>query len=210
MDAFARDEDFLINIGLHKADILAGLVAERKPRVIVELGGYVGYSALLFGEVARKAAAAAGRAAPRVLSIEAEPLFAAIAMSLVDLAGLSDVVRVVTGKASGEVRRLQAAKELEAVDLLFLDHVEKLYLADFEECRKLGLLQSGAMVVADNVLVPGAPEYREYVRAQPDLESHGVVGLIIPGDKKVNTPRGRIQDVQELTAQDEMEITLVK
>lgn len=43
MDEFAAQEDFLINIGPDKADKLAGLIREHRPRVLVELGGYVGY-----------------------------------------------------------------------------------------------------------------------------------------------------------------------
>ncbi len=38
------------------------------------------------------------------------------------------------------------------------------------------------MIVADNVVRPGAPEYRELVRRHPGLKSDGVRGLIQPGD----------------------------
>lgn len=42
MDEFAAREDFLINIGPEKAGKLAVLVREHRPRVLVELGGYIG------------------------------------------------------------------------------------------------------------------------------------------------------------------------
>lgn len=43
MAEFAAKEDFLINIGPDKASKLAALIREHRPRVLVELGGYIGY-----------------------------------------------------------------------------------------------------------------------------------------------------------------------
>ena len=43
IDHFAMKEEFLINIGPHKAGLLEDLIRTNKPRVIVELGGYVGF-----------------------------------------------------------------------------------------------------------------------------------------------------------------------
>ena len=69
--------------------------------------------------------------------------------------------------------------------MLFLDHVEDLYVADFQICAGLGLLRKEALAVADNVVRPGAPEYRQFVRGDPSLESWGVRGLIMPGEFEV-------------------------
>jgi catechol O-methyltransferase len=49
-------------------------------------------------------------------------------------------------------------------------------------CEELDLLKKGAVIVADNVVRPGAPDYREMVRNHPGLKSEGVRGLIQPGD----------------------------
>lgn len=78
--------------------------------------------------------------------------------------------------------------------MLFLDHVEDLYVADFKVCEELGLLKEGALVVGDNVVRPGAPEYRKYVREHPGLSSKGVRGLIQPGDFEVCVPVNRNGD----------------
>lgn len=43
MDEFAAQEDFLINIGPDKAEKLTDLLREYRPRVVVEVGTYVGY-----------------------------------------------------------------------------------------------------------------------------------------------------------------------
>lgn len=44
MDEFAAQEDFLINIGSDKARILSNFIREHKPKVLLELGTYVGYA----------------------------------------------------------------------------------------------------------------------------------------------------------------------
>ncbi|OQD96633.1 hypothetical protein PENSOL_c015G04812 [Penicillium solitum] len=70
------------------------------------------------------------------------------------------------------------------IDLLFMDHDEALYEPDVKLAEKLGFLdKEGALVIADNVLRPGAPEYRSYMRKNPRLsKSWGLPGFIVPGD----------------------------
>jgi catechol O-methyltransferase len=52
------------------------------------------------------------------------------------------------------------------LDFLFLDHDKDAYLADLQSILDRGWLRTGSIVVADNVKVPGAPKYREYMRRQ--------------------------------------------
>ncbi|KAJ5663978.1 S-adenosyl-L-methionine-dependent methyltransferase [Penicillium longicatenatum] len=188
MDEFAAREDFLINIGSDKGQKVNEMIKKEKPTVLVELGGYVGYSAISFGDAMRQAAGPG--ASVRLWSLEFDPLIASIAMNLIELAGLSEVIKVVVGTAADSLTRLQAEGKLTSIDFLFLDHVEDLYLPDFQLCEKLGLLHSGALVVADNVVRPGAPEYREHVRHHPGVESWGVKGLIMPGEFEVGVSFG--------------------
>lgn len=120
----------------------------------VELGGYVGYSAMLFGAALR---AAGGR---RYVSLERNPEFAAVAASLVGLAGLGAVVDFVFGPSAASLRRLAADGRLAGgIDVLFLDHHRPAYLPDLRLCERLGLLRPGSVVVADNVVRPGNPPY---------------------------------------------------
>ncbi|KAH8658288.1 S-adenosyl-L-methionine-dependent methyltransferase [Xylariales sp. PMI_506] len=181
IDEFSAQHDFLISISSDKGLKVVDLIAKVKPKTFVELGGYLGYSAILFADEMRKSHGS-GAAQIRYWSLEADPLFASIAMNLIDLAGLSDVVKVVTGFADASLKRLVDEKQLGHIDMLFLDHVEKLYHTDLETCEGLGLLKKGAYVVADNVKRPGAPEYRKYVRAHPNLETSVIEGLIVPGN----------------------------
>ena len=44
IDEYGRTKKYLMNVGEDKGKIVADLIAERKPQIMVELGGYVGYS----------------------------------------------------------------------------------------------------------------------------------------------------------------------
>ncbi|KAF4499636.1 catechol O-methyltransferase [Fusarium agapanthi] len=163
MDEFAAQRDFLINIGPEKAEKVAALIAETKPSIFVELGGYVGYSALFLGGALRNAHKD-NQDANNVIywSLEADP--------------------VITGKAADSLRQLKEEGKLEGVDMLFLDHIEDLYVIDLQVAESLGLLKTGSHIVADNVLRPGAPEYKQYVKEHTSMETRAIMGLIIPGD----------------------------
>lgn len=185
IDEFSANEDFLINIGPNKAGITSDIISQEKPTVFVELGGYMGYSAIWFGEAMRKA-----RSGEKLmyLSLELEERFAKLAEELVQLAGLGDVVKFVVGPAGESLKNLVRDGTLakQSVDLLFLDHVEDLYAQELKVAEELGILKKGGLVVADNVLRPGAPEYRKYVRNNPAYDTKAVPGLIVPGDWEVS------------------------
>lgn len=187
MDEFSGKHDFLINIGDNKAKILYDLLNEEKPQTLVELGGYVGYSAIHFADTMRRYSKPDAK--PRVFSLEMKAEFSAIARQLIELAGLSDIVTVVTGPAEESIRKLHKEGTLSNIDFLFIDHVESLYTPDFKACEELGLLKKGAVITADNVVRPGAPEYREFVRSHARLQSSGVKALIQPGDIDVSTSK---------------------
>ncbi|KAK5113731.1 hypothetical protein LTR85_010748 [Meristemomyces frigidus] len=181
MDTFAAEQEFLISIGSDKVPIFHDLLAKESPNIIVELGGYLGYSAIMFGDYLQNRRSVQGPKA-HVWSLEFEPDFAAIMSELISIAGLSDTVTVVTGAASDSLRKLKSTGQVVQVDLLFLDHVEDLYEQDLKVCEELGLLEAGACIVADNVMRPGAPAYREYVRSHHGFRSWAVKALIMPGE----------------------------
>ncbi|KAI9750157.1 MAG: hypothetical protein M1815_001947 [Lichina confinis] len=162
IDEYGRNKAFMMNVGEHKGKIVTDLIGEIKPQVMVELGGYVGYSALLFGDAVRRAGG------KQYLSLERDPLFAAVITSLVDLAGLRDVVQVVVGSSGGSLKRLHQEGTLKRIDLMFLDHYKPAYTEDLKLCEELGLVGPGSVLAADNVVLPGNPPYLEYVRSSVD------------------------------------------
>ncbi|KAF7327483.1 Catechol O-methyltransferase [Mycena kentingensis (nom. inval.)] len=191
IEEFSCQHEFLINVGSVKAQLVHDLIASQKPKVITEMGCYMGYSAISFADAMRRQHP--GDTKLQYWSLEFSPLFASIAMNLVDLAGLSDIVKIVTGAAGESVKRLSQKKQLEGIDMLFLDHMSEHYEPDLKICESLGLLQSGAHIVADNVLIPGAPKYAEYVRTHAGLESRTVKGLTVPGDMEDEIEISRVK-----------------
>ena len=184
IDEFSKTHAFLISIGGHKAGILADLIAREKPRIVLELGGYLGYSAIVFADAMRRAYGSSEGL--RIWSIEMSDECANIATRFIELAGLADIVTVVRGTAKEMLRKLKVEETVKGVDMLFLDHSEDLYVSDFRVCVELGLLGKGAVIAADNVVRPGAPEYREFIRTFDGVVSEGVRGLIQPGDYEVS------------------------
>ncbi|PHH88513.1 hypothetical protein CDD83_7435 [Cordyceps sp. RAO-2017] len=169
IDDYARTKRYLMNVGQDKGAIVSRLIASARPRLVVELGGYVGYSAILLGSALRSCGG------QRYLSLERNPEFAAVASSLVHLAGLGAVVDVVVGATADSLRRLHAERRLGRIDLLFLDHYKPAYLPDLKLCEQLGLIGPGSVLAADNVIKPGNPPYLEYVRGSVEAKHKGAL-----------------------------------
>jgi len=159
IDLFGRTRKYLMNVGEDKGRIVSELIAEVKPKTMVELGGYVGYSAILFGSAVRKAGGS------KYFCLERNPEFGAVIASLVQLAGLSDIVQVEIGSSDASIQRLHYSGDLKRVDMMFLDHYKPAYTTDLKLCEELGLVGKGSVLAADNVIKPGNPPYLEYVRS---------------------------------------------
>ncbi|KAI0539362.1 catechol O-methyltransferase [Xylaria digitata] len=159
IDEFGRNQKYLMNVGEYKSQIVLDLIKVRKPQVMVELGGYVGYSAIAFAAALREGGGNV------YYSLEMNPEFCKIITQLVDLAGLGDMVTVIIGLSSDSLRHLHASDTLEQIDLLFIDHYKPLYTDDLKLCEELGMIKVGTVLAADNVIKPGNPRYLEYVRS---------------------------------------------
>lgn len=161
MDRFAYDETFLISVGDEKGELLDAAVRRADTRLALELGTYCGYGAL---RIARAAPTA------RVFSVEWAEANAAIARRIWAHAGVDDRITCVVGMIGDGGRTLRVLEEhgfaAGALDLLFLDHIKSAYLPDLHSITERGWLHPGSIVVADNVRIPGAPKYREYMRQQ--------------------------------------------
>lgn len=144
IDEYGRTKKYLMNVGEFKAKIVTDLIKESRPQVMVELGGYCGYSAIAFGAALREAGGS------RYYSLEYNPEFGAVISSLVDLAGLRDVVRVEIGSSADSLRRLHANGTLKKINFMFLDHAKPLYTEDLKLCEELGLIGPGSVLAADN------------------------------------------------------------
>lgn len=86
--------------------------------------------------------------------------------TLVALAGLDDIVEVVVGQSSESIKTMFGIQTAgNKVDMLFLDHHKPMYIQDLKICESLGVVGQGTVLVADNVIYPGNPQYLKYVRS---------------------------------------------
>ena len=179
-----------MTLGQHKLKHIREVltVMDPKPKTIVELGTYMGYSALALGAIMKDIWGTKNQGV-KIWSMELEPRWATITNELLALAGLRDVVEVVVGAAADSIKRLKSEDLLGAVDVLVLDHWEAFYLQDLKVCEEVELLREGSVVFADNVLFPGAPEYLEYVEGSERFESRAFESMM-PYGWKVS---GRVQ-----------------
>ena len=158
IDTFAYKQKFLINVGDKKGLLLDAVVDRVKPKRAIEVGAYIGYSAL---RIARRLPEGG-----HLFSVEFSADNAALARRVLEHAGLSDRVTVVTGTLGDGGQTLTRLKDEiseGAVDFVFLDHDKDVYVPDLKQLLDAGLLHVGSVVVADNVGFPGAPEYRAYM-----------------------------------------------
>ncbi len=160
LDEYCYKESFLINVGDEKGAILDAAVRRAKPRRVLELGAYCGYSALRMAVAAPEA---------RITSVEFNAANADIARRVWEHAGVGQRVTAVVGTLGDggkTARRLREEHGVVAgsVDLVFVDHDKDAYLPDLHLIHREGWLRPGALVVADNVKFPGAPEYRAYMK----------------------------------------------
>lgn len=162
IDRFAYGNSYLINVGDEKGVLLDAAVRRADPKLALELGTYCGYSALRIARAAPDA---------KVYSVELAQANAVNARQIWAHAGVADRVTCVVGTIGDGGRTLDALASqhgfaAQALDFLFLDHDKDAYVPDLRSILNRGWLHPGAVVVADNVKVPGAPKYRAYMREQ--------------------------------------------
>jgi catechol O-methyltransferase len=162
LDEYAYRKSFLVNVGDEKGLLLDAAVRRADPGLALELGTYCGYGAL------RIAAAAP---AATVVSVELAQANAVVARRIWDHAGVGNRVSCVVGTVGDGGRTLDRLEDEHgfgtgALDFLFIDHDKNSYLADLQSILGRGWLRPGSIVVADNVVIPGAPTYRRYMREQ--------------------------------------------
>lgn len=162
VDEFCYRHSFMMNVGDEKGAILDRAIERANPDLILELGTYCGYSGLRMARVMP--------AGCRLVSVEFQPDNAAIARRIWTHAGVADRATVVVGTL-GDGGATATALESEhgvtagAVGAVFIDHAKDAYVPDLELIVARDWLRDGAVVVADNIKFPGAPDYLALMRA---------------------------------------------
>ncbi|CAJ1398900.1 unnamed protein product [Effrenium voratum] len=149
--------------GGEKACVIDNVIAKQRPRLILEFGTYVGYTST---RMALQVNAWGGK----VVTMEMDPVNATIAAqnaspdgSLVlarnhiEMAGLSQAVTVQLGHSDDALQLVKERYGEQSLDMVFMDQRGTAFHEDLRTLEQLNLLAENAVVVADNVLKPGAP-----------------------------------------------------
>ncbi|NXA39105.1 COMT methyltransferase, partial [Eudromia elegans] len=142
--------------------ILDKTVEEVNPSIVLELGTYCGYSAVRIARLLKAGA--------RLLTVEFNPEFAAIAKQMIEFAGVQDKVNILEGPSEEIIPQLKKKHEVDTLDFVFLDHWKDRYSPDTILLQECNLLRKGTVLLADNVICPGAPEFLKYIRNNPRFQ----------------------------------------
>lgn len=164
IDDFCYTQHWMMHIGDQKLRYLKDAITmarnqESSKLCVVELGSYCGYSAIYLASLLDK------EKSDRLYCVEGDPKCVGYTRRMLSYANLDEMVTVI-GSAASECSTWRSQLNKDHVDVLFIDHDKAQYLNDLIRVEKAGLLQSGSVVVADNILSFGVPlsEYLEHVR----------------------------------------------
>ncbi|KAA0714353.1 Catechol O-methyltransferase [Triplophysa tibetana] len=143
--------------------ILDSVVSEVNPSTALELGTYCGYSTVRIARLLSPGS--------KLITVEFNPAYAAIARQIIAHAGLQNKVTLVEGGSGDLIPKIKKQFGITSLDFVFLDHWKDRYLPDIKLLEDCGLLKKGSVLLADNVICPGTPEYLEYVRNSPRYKS---------------------------------------
>lgn len=163
IDYFCKHSEWAMNVGDEKGSILDSVVSEVNPSTVLELGTYCGYSAVRIARLLSPGS--------KLITLEFNPANAAIARQIIAFAGLQDKVSLIEGPSGDLIPKMKESFGITTFDFVFLDHWKDRYVPDTKLLEECGLLRKGSVLLADNVICPGAPEYLEYIRKSPRYDS---------------------------------------
>lgn len=220
IDEYVKENPMMI-IGRYKGEVVLEQIRKIEPSIMIELGCYVGYSAILFGsEIARQNKLLSSNSRQgKYYSFELSEEFADIARQMIDLAGLSQTVEITVGAAGSTIPDFQSRITAEqgkftAADIVFIDHEKSLYVADLRVIESSSLIAPGTVILADNIYWPGAPDYVKYVQGTPEERNiHNKNNPNVSNEKlqgrwnilyesntvPVNNPENGLKDAVEVT-----------
>ena len=126
--------------GAYQGRLLAMISRMLRPKMVLEIGTYTGYSALCFAEGLAEDG--------KVLSLEIDERLKDTHDKYIGQSVYKDQIKVMFGDAKKLIPEID-----ETIDLVFIDGAKKDYSVIFDLC--LPKLRSGGIILADNVLWKG-------------------------------------------------------
>ncbi|MEM3566388.1 MAG: O-methyltransferase, partial [Candidatus Bathyarchaeia archaeon] len=139
--------EFLPIVGPVRGQILVKTIREIKPKRVLEIGTFIGYSTILMGKELGSDV--------ELITIEIDPHAAEVAKANIKEAEIPPKIKVLVGDALEIIPKLEGD-----FDLVFIDADKEQYL-DYLKLIE-NKLHKGSVVIADNV--EHAPNYLDYVR----------------------------------------------
>mmetsp|Transcript_28164 Transcript_28164/g.50840 ORF Transcript_28164/g.50840 Transcript_28164/m.50840 type:complete len:971 (-) Transcript_28164:50-2962(-) len=150
--------------GGEKACVIDNVITQQRPKLILEFGTYVGYTSTRMALQVREWGG-------QVVTMEMDPVNATIARNHIQMAGLSDVVTVQLGHSDDAVQNVLEQFGERSVDMVFMDQRGTAFHDDAQRLEQINLLAEGAVLVADNVLKPGAPYHVWRICSMPHYKT---------------------------------------
>ena len=151
---------FLMNVGPEKGEILRDHLVKSKPNNVIELGTFIGYSAVLISSTIGEKS--------KLTSIDSDSHSIEIAKELINFAGLDDKVNFMHGNDEEIIPELNFN-----ADFVFIDHAKKKYLSDLKLLEREEIIIKNCTVFADNVGIfkDEMAEYFDHVRNSGKYQS---------------------------------------
>jgi len=132
-----------------RANALDQAIRTKNPMAAMEIGAYCGYTAVRIGRLMPEGG--------KLISIEIDPLFAAIATKVVEHAGLADKVTVEIGSLENRLPAVQRKGTIQGtLGAVLLDHAPSQYLPDLQILEREKLIAADTVVLCDWSLYPGS------------------------------------------------------
>ena len=139
IDSFVSETGtFLMNVGPEKGKLLAETIKDHKPLNTLELGSFLGYSAIIIAMFLPEAGS--------LVSVDYDKDSVAASKEIVKYAGLENKVHFINSTSDEAINALK-----KSFDFIFIDHEKNRYYSDLLLMENLNLINKGGIVFADNV-----------------------------------------------------------
>ena len=139
IDCFVSETGtFLMNVGPEKGKLLAETIKDHKPLNTLELGSFLGYSAIIIAMFLPEAGS--------LVSVDHDKDSVAASKEIVKYAGLENKVHFINSTSDEAINALK-----KSFDFIFIDHEKNRYYSDLLLMENLNLINKGGIVFADNV-----------------------------------------------------------
>ena len=166
-DYVKQSGKFLMNVGPEKGNILKKEILRSKPVRVLELGSFIGYSAILIASNIANGS--------KLISVDIDSKSIEISKKMVTFAGLDHKIQFIEGSGTEVIPSLK-----DSFDFVFIDHGKKSYLKDLLLLEQHSLLNQNAVVFADNVGIfeTELKKYLNHVRNSKIYQSSNIASKL--------------------------------